>query len=91
MPQEIVAIIGEMRTLYITLGVLTAGGSFGFAWALVRFGISRNAVDIVRIGGDVGTLYERTNNHETALGRLDERSQALMRKLDEIHNDIKKG
>lgn len=88
---DLIAVVSQFKALYVTLGVLTVGASFGGAWALIRFGIGRNAENITRLDGDVDNLYERTNDHNAELSRLDERSLAINSKLDLIHNEIKKG
>ena len=73
----IVTILTEFRGLYLGLSVLTAGAIGGCAWALVKFGISKNAGDIARISGHTTTLFERTNTHNAEISRLDERSKAI--------------
>ena len=85
---EILSILSDLKSLYAGLGILTVGAAFGGAWALVRFGIARNSEHITRIGGDVNTLYERTNAHNADISRLDERSLAIQAKLDLMHKDI---
>ena len=90
MDSQIIEVLSQFKVLYAGLGVLTLGVSFGGAWAIVRFGVSRNAVDIVRLHGDVNTLYTRTNEHHADLSRLDERSKAIDNKLEMIHNEVKR-
>ena len=87
---ELLTIVAQFKFLYISLGVLTLGASFGGAWAVVRFGVGRNAGDISKLGGDVNTLYERTNTHRADIARLEERSVAINEKLDLIHAEITK-
>lgn len=84
------SMLSEMRILYLAIAVLTAGASIGGAWATVRFGVKQNGREIGKANAHIETLYIRTNDHNVQIARLDERSEAVNKKLDQIHEEIKR-